>query len=138
EQDGGAITQAELSSGATQKLYSGLSSPFYLAWDRTGHGLLCVQRDPANSLVRLDLGPPVALATVATGLAWRPSGVAPNADDSLIYICSDRELEVISFNGAPPAKPAKPPFEVQSIQFDYREYSISIKHHETNARVRVP
>jgi hypothetical protein len=100
--------------------------------------VFCVQRDPANSLVRLDLGPPVSLQTVATGLAWRPSGVAPNGNDSLIYICSDRELEVISFNGGPTIEPAKPPFAIHSVQFNYRERSIPLKHHLTNTPVAVP
>jgi hypothetical protein len=116
----------------------GLVAPFYLAWDRNASGVFCAQRDPANSVVRLELGPPVVLKTVATGLAWRPSGVAPNGNDSLIYVCSDRELEVISFNGGPNIEPAKPPFEIHSIQFNYREQSIPLKNHLTNAQIPLP
>ncbi len=138
EQDPRALTQVELSSGAANQLHTGLTAPFYLAWDKTATGVYCVQRDPANSLVKLKLGPPVVVTTVASGLAWRPSGVAPNADDSLIYVCSDRELEVISFNGIPPIEPAKPPFTIHSIQFNYRESSIPLKNHLTHTAVPIP
>lgn len=138
EQDTGALTQIEISSGASQKLHTGLIAPFYLAWDKNASGIFCVQRDPANSLVRLKLGPPVALNTVANGLAWRPSGVVPNANDSLIYICADRELEVISFNGGPTITPGTPPFQIHSIQFNYREQSIPLKNHLTNSSIPLP
>ena len=138
EQDTGALTQIELSSGDAVRIYTGMVAPFYLAWDRIGAGIFCVQRDPANSLVRVDLGPPVVLKTMANGLAWRPSGVAPNGNDSLIYVCSDRELEVISFNGGPTIEPAKPPFAIHSIQFDYREQSIPLMHHLTHTPVQIP
>ena len=88
--------------------------------------------------MRVEFGPPVVVKTVANGLAWRPSGVAPNGDDSLIYVCSDRELEVISFNGGPTIEPAKPPFAIHSIQFNYREQSIPLMHHLTHTPVPVP
>ena len=138
EQDGGALTRVELSSGASKKLHTGLTAPFYLAWDKTEASIFCVQRDPANSLVKLKLGSPVVQTTVAAGLGWRPSGIASNSDDSLIYVCSDRKLEVISAIGVPPPKPAEPPFVIQSIKFNYREYSIQLKNHLTHAAVPVP
>jgi hypothetical protein len=138
EQDSGALTQIELSSGASTQLHTGMIAPFYLAWDKTGSAVFCVQRDPSNSLVKLELGPPVVMKAVANGLAWRPSGVVPNADDSLIYVTCDRELERISFNGAPLIEPAKPPFEVHSIQFNYRERSIAMQNYFTHAPVDLP
>jgi hypothetical protein len=138
EQDTGALTQIELASGAAQKLHTGMTAPFYLAWDKKAAGVFCVQRDPANSLLHIDLGPPVVRTTFASGLGWRPSGVASNSNDSLIYICSDRKLEVISMNGGPKIEPATPPFEIQSIQFNYREQSIPLKNHLTHATVPVP
>jgi len=139
EQDTGALTQVTLASGSAIPLHSGLVAPFYLAWDRNKKGLFCVQRDPANSLVKLAVGPPVTVTTLANGLAWRPSGVASNADDTLIYICADRELEVISFNGVSTIKPGKPPFEIDSIQFDYDGSSaIALKDHLTGAPVALP
>src|SRR5678815_527681 len=85
EQDTGSLRRIRLSTGSKTTVFSGLISPFFLAWDMAGTGIFCVQRDPANSLLRLDLGPPVTSAVVATGLAWRPSGVAPNADNSVSY-----------------------------------------------------
>jgi DNA-binding beta-propeller fold protein YncE len=139
EQDKKALTRIELKNGKASQLYTGLVSPFFLAWDKNAKGIFCVQRDPANSLVRLKLGNPVTLKTVAGGLAWRPSGVAPNADNKLIYICADRELEVICLNGCPTIKPAKPPFEIYSIQFNYdKSAAIRLKDHLSGAPVPLP
>ena len=91
-----AIT-ADFCNGTSSVLYTGLTQPFFLAWDQTtGKGIFCVQRDPANSLIRIDLGPPVTSSFIAAGLAWRPSGVAPTADNARIYICADQKLQVIS------------------------------------------
>jgi hypothetical protein len=139
EQDKRALTRIELTSGNATQLFTGLISPFFLAWDKDAKGIFCVQRDPANSLVRLELGPPVTLKTIAGGLAWRPSGVAPNADNKLIYICADQEMEVISFNGGPTIKPSKPPFEIHSIQFNYdKSTAINLKNHLAGAPVPLP
>lgn len=81
----------------------------------------------------------MAVKTVTGGLAWRPSGVAPNIDNKLIYICADRELEVICFNGVSPIKPPKPPFDIYSIQFNYdKSVAIRLKDHLTGAPVPLP
>lgn len=139
EQDKRALTRIELTSGNKTQLFTGLVSPFFLAWDRNAKGIFCVQRDPANNLIRLDLGFPVTVSTVAGGLAWRPSGVAPNADNKLIYICADRELEVICFNGVPAIKPPKPPFVIHSIRFNYdKSAAIQLKDHLTGSPVPLP
>jgi DNA-binding beta-propeller fold protein YncE len=139
EQDTSALTRIVLANGSASQLITGLVSPFYLAWDKTAKGIFCVQRDPANSLVRLDLGPPVNLTTVANGLAWRPSGVAPNADNKLIYICADRKLEVICFNSCPTIKPGKPPFEIYSIQFNFDgSQAIALKDHVSGQPIPLP
>jgi DNA-binding beta-propeller fold protein YncE len=119
EQDKGSLTRIELASGSATLLYTGLVSPFFLAWDKDAKGIFCVQRDPANSLVRLDLGPPVTAKLAAGGLAWRPSGVAPNTDSNLIYICAERELQAISFNGVSPIKAPK-------TALRYPQYSIQL------------
>lgn len=139
EQDTNALTQIELASGAKHQVVGGLVAPFFLAWDKTASGVFCVQRDPANSLLRIALGPPATVHPVATGLAWRPSGVAPNANNKLIYICADRELEVICFNGGPIIKPPKPTFEIHSIQFNYdRSPAIKLKDHMAGTPVPLP
>lgn len=139
EQDKRALTCIELSNGSARQLYSGLVAPFFLAWDKGATGIFCVQRDPANNLIRLQLGSPMTSTIVAGGLAWRPSGVAPNADNSLIYICADRELEVICFDGCTPVKKPKPPFEIYSIQFNYdKSAAIRLKDHLAGAPVPVP
>src|SRR6266566_1068396 len=138
EQDSGALTQVELTSGIKKQLITGLIAPFFLAWDRGANGVFCVQRDPANNLLRLDLRSATS-SVVANGLAWRPSGVAPNHDDSLIYICADRELEVISRNGAPSIKPAAPPFRIHSIEFNFDGSSaIRLRDHLAGTPVPTP
>ena len=138
EQDSGSLTRVELSSGTKNTVVSGLVAPFFLAWDKSANGVFCVQRDPANNLVRIDLNSST-VSVVAGGLAWRPSGVAPTVDDKLIYICADRELEVISWNGIPPIKPPDPPFEVHSIEFNTDGgKALRLKHHETNTAVPTP
>ena len=139
EQDKKALTRIELASGTATQLYTGLVSPFFLAWDKAATGIFCVQRDPANSLVKLKLGPPVTLNTVASGLAWRPSGVAPSADNQLIYITADQELEVICFDGCAPIKAPRPPFEIHSIQFNYDgSAAIRLKDHLAGSPVPLP
>lgn len=139
EQDTSRLTQIELAAGNATPLVSGLIAPFYLAWNKGATGLFCVQRDPANSLVHIDLGPPVTVTTIANGLAWRPSGVAPTADNKLIYVCADRKLQVISFNGGPTIKPPKPPFEVHSVQFNFDgSKAIALKDHVTGSPIPLP
>jgi hypothetical protein len=133
EQDTKCFSRIVISTKNRTVLYTGLTSPFYLAWNKDDSGLFCVQRDPSNSLVKLTLGSPVTVSTVASGLAWRPSGVMPNFDDSKIYICADQKMQVISFNGVPTIQPDPAPFEVYSIQFNYdRSEAISLKDHITD------
>jgi DNA-binding beta-propeller fold protein YncE len=118
EQDSGSLAQIELSSGVKNELITGLTAPFYLAWDKDASGIYCIQRDPANDLLRLDLAS-LTSSIIASGLAWRPSGVAPNDDDSLIYVCTDRTLQVISASGVPPINQPEPPFEIHSLEFNF-------------------
>ncbi|MGB2983734.1 MAG: hypothetical protein WBC63_07745 [Candidatus Bipolaricaulia bacterium] len=130
EQDSSSLTKIDLTAGFSEVLHGGLISPFFLAWDKTGQGLFCVQRDPANSLVKLNLGPPVTLETVATGLAWRPSGVALQADDTKIYICADGKLQVLSAEPVASVSSEAPPFEIHSIELNYAgSEAIPLKRH---------
>jgi DNA-binding beta-propeller fold protein YncE len=140
EQDKDALTRVDLASGTASPIHVGLIAPFFLAWeDKDTKVIFCVQRDPANSLVRLDLGPPLTVNVIASGLAWRPSGVAPRSDNKLIYICADQELEVISFNGGPTIKPGRPPFEVHSVHFNFdRTVAITLKNHITGNLIALP
>ena len=138
EQGTGSLTRINVSDGATSNISTGLISPFYLAWDKSGKKIFCVQRDPVNNLILIDLNT-ATFTTVAGGLAWRPSGVAPSSDNSLIYICADQELEVISFNGGPIIKPPKPPFTVHSIQFfSDRGIALKLKDHLTRTIIPLP
>lgn len=138
EQDKSSLTRVELATGRLKALYKNLISPFFLAWDKDATGIFCVQRDPANNLVKIKLGPPVTLKKIATNLAWRPSGVAPNADNKKIYICADQKLQLISFNGIPSINPGPRPFEVHSIRFNYDNSSaISLKDHITDDFIHI-
>ena len=138
EQNSGAITNIKLANGNTSQLISGLIAPFYLAWDKDAKGIFCIQRDPANNLIRFDLNSSTT-TTIANGLAWRPSGVAPNSDNTLIYTCSDQELEVISFKGGPVIQTPKPTFTVQSIAFNYDgSKNIKLKDHISNTIIPTP
>jgi hypothetical protein len=138
EQDTSALTRIALPGGAKTVLTTGLISPFYLAWDHAATGVFCVQRDPANSLLHIHFGPPLSITTVVGGLPWRPSGVAPNATDKLIYVCSDQELEVISAHGVKPPRRPRPPFVVHSIQFDWKNQAVHLKRQSTGAPVTLP
>ncbi|OGB95867.1 MAG: hypothetical protein A2Z31_08015 [candidate division NC10 bacterium RBG_16_65_8] len=139
EQDKASLTRVTLASGAQKVLYVGLVSPFFLGWEKPSKSVFCVQRDPANSLVRLTLGATVGLSTVASGLAWRPSGVASNKDNSLIYICADQTLQVISFDGGPHIEPGPAPFTVYSVEFSFDKSSaIPLKNHISGSLVPHP
>jgi hypothetical protein len=140
EQDKKSLTRVDLTTGKHKPLCSNLVSPFFLAWDKSAKGIFCVQRDPANSLVRIDPGTsPATVTTVANGLAWRPSGVAPNHDDSQIYVTTDRNLEVICMLGCLPLKLPKPTFEIYSVQFNYpKSAALALKDHAGGAAVPVP
>jgi hypothetical protein len=139
EQDTASLTRVKLVGGIKKLLYTGLISPFFLAWDKTKKTIFCVQRDPANNLVKLKLGPSVTLQSVATGLAWRPSGVGPNVENTKIYICADQKLQVIAFDGAPHIQPGPAPFEIHSLEFNYDESSaITLKDHISGNLIQRP
>ncbi|GIF25824.1 DNA-binding beta-propeller fold protein YncE [Actinoplanes tereljensis] len=117
EQDTARISVIDLAAPAIVETIGGRTAPFFLAFDAARAGLHCVQRDPSNSLQGLTFGPLVP-ASVTTGLAWRPSGVGPNQDDSLIAIATDQKLQVISAGPLPPIVPPPAPFSVETVRFD--------------------
>jgi hypothetical protein len=135
EQDKSSLTRIDIQTGQSLDLYTGLVAPFFLAWNENASGIFCVERDPSNSLLLLDVTT-TQKKVVASGLAWRPSGVAPNKDDSRIYICADQKLQVISFDGVPTIKPGPLPFEIHSILFNYdKSEAIPLKDPATDAYV---
>jgi DNA-binding beta-propeller fold protein YncE len=138
EQDSSSLSRVQLATGGKSTVAGGLTAPFFLAWNKDRTEVFCVQRDASNSLVRIDLAS-AAVNLVANGLAWRPSGVAPNADDSLIYICADRELEVISWNTVREIPRPEAPFAVHSLEFGFREHdSLPLIHHQSGVMVPSP
>ena len=116
EQDTGRISVIDLGTASVVETHGGFVAPFFLAFDTRRGGLYCVQRDPSNSLQQADFGP-LTPTSLTTGLAWRPSGVGPNEDDSLIAIATDQKLQVISARPLPPVTPPPAPFTVETVQF---------------------
>jgi len=131
--DSGLLVRTDLATRSIATVVAGLVAPFFLAWDKNATGLFCVQRDPSNSLLRLGITANQK-KVVATGLAWRPSGVAPNKANTRIYICADQKLQVISFDGVPEVTSGPLPFEIHSILFNYdKSDAIPLKDPATDA-----
>jgi hypothetical protein len=82
-----------------------LTSPFFLSWtDLAQYAVYLVQRDPANSLVRVDL--PSSTATpVITGLPFRPSGIAVNMMGGVAYISTDGKIVEVKLGTLPMGEP---------------------------------
>jgi hypothetical protein len=92
----GRISSIQLSNAARTTVASGLTEPFFLTWADAGQDALLVpQRDPANSIVSVNVTSG-ATNVVASGVPVRPSSVAlPNSGEMLI--CSNTEVEEIAF-----------------------------------------
>src|SRR5262249_32603944 len=75
DREKGALIRIKLSSGVATKLCSDLHDPSFLAWSGAGT-VLCALHDSAHSLIKIDLGPPVAATRVAFGLPFQTTGVA--------------------------------------------------------------
>ncbi|MGO9273487.1 MAG: YncE family protein, partial [Terriglobia bacterium] len=94
--DLGRISQIQISGPTRTTLAKGLTNPFFLTWaDAAQDSLLVPQRDPANSIVSVNVTSG-ATNVVASGVPFRPSSVAlPYAGEMLI--CSDSVIEEVSF-----------------------------------------
>lgn len=140
EQGTGSLSRIKIANGQKASLFTGLVSPFFLAWDSAAKAIYCVQRDPANSLVRLKLASPMTSTLVANGLAWRPSGVAPGAGNKHIYITADQKVQVLAAAGAGPTiHPGNAPFDIHSIEFIRgRTEAFVLKRHETGNLIAKP
>ena len=138
EHNSGLLKRVDLLSGSVTTVYSGLSFPYYLSFDSAG-ALWCAQRDSANSVVQIKLGPTVSATIVATGLSRRPSALAPTADGKLIYVTAESKLQVVSANGAPAIPRPKRTFEVSSIRWNTEgSAAISLKRQMTGLPIELP
>ena len=88
-----------------RNVVTGLTSPFFLSWtDPAQYALYLVQRDPANSILRVDL--PSSTATpVITGLPFRPSGIAVDWLGGAVYVATDSKVVKISLAVLPMGEP---------------------------------
>jgi hypothetical protein len=94
--DQGRVSRIQLSNGATQKLATGLTNPFFLTWaDATETLLLCPERDPANQVRGISVTTS-GTNLLASGVPSRPSSVAVPTP-GLMLICSDSVIEQVDF-----------------------------------------
>jgi hypothetical protein len=95
--DGGRVSRFRLSDGTRTPLATGLTAPFFLTWATAGQtSLYCLQRDPANSLVSVDLAGPGATVLTAS-LAFRPSCCSV-VHPSLLLVTCDSELDLVTLS----------------------------------------
>jgi DNA-binding beta-propeller fold protein YncE len=106
EQDTGQVTEINLSTGVRLRaVATQLTAPFFLAWtDPSDAALYVVERDPANQVSRIDI-PSLTKTVVAGSLAWRPSGVAVDYLNGVLYVITDSKLLRIGFEGLPLSEP---------------------------------
>jgi hypothetical protein len=92
----GRISRIQLSNGARTTVATGLTAPFFLTWaDPAQDAVLVPQRDPANSIVSVNVTTGLK-NVIASSVAARPSSVAlPNSTEMLI--CSNSEIDEIDF-----------------------------------------
>ena len=94
--DLGRVSRIQLSNGATAKLATGLTNPFFLTWaDDTETLLLCPERDPANRVTGISVGA-AGTNIVAAGVPARPSSVVV-VTAGLMVICCDQVIEQVDF-----------------------------------------
>jgi DNA-binding beta-propeller fold protein YncE len=93
EQDTNRVSEIDLALGIrVRDVATGLTAPFFLRWtDPADISLFLVERDPLNQLARIDL-PTTTLFAVATGLPFRPSGVAADYVGGAAYVTTDSKL----------------------------------------------
>lgn len=95
--DGGRVSRFRLGDGTRTPLATGLTAPFFLTWTTTGQtGLYCLQRDPANSLVTVDLAGGGA-AVLGASLAFRPSCCSV-VHPSLLLVTCEQELDLVALS----------------------------------------
>ena len=92
----GRVSCIQLSTLARTTVASGLTAPFFLTWaDAAQDALLVPQRDPANSIVSVNVTTGV-VNVVAGGVPEMPSSVAlPNSTEMLI--CCNTEVVEVAF-----------------------------------------
>jgi hypothetical protein len=94
--DLGRITQIQLSTAAHTTIVTGLTAPFFLTWaDAAQDSLLVPQRDPANSIVAVNVIARTS-SVVVGGLPFRPSSVV-SPYSGVLLVCCDGVIEEVAF-----------------------------------------
>jgi DNA-binding beta-propeller fold protein YncE len=98
---GGRIVRVLVASGQRQTLPPTLTAPFFMTWnDPSEGGILVAERDPANRVTLFNLTQtPVTATQVVSGVAFRPSSVAPTSANRIL-VCSDQEIDLIDLTGS--------------------------------------
>jgi hypothetical protein len=95
--DKGRVSCFRLSTGARSPLITGLTSPFFLAWEdpATETSILVPERDPANRVIRINVST-LASNVVASGVPFRPSSVDATRPGEIL-ICCDQVIDEVEF-----------------------------------------
>ena len=101
--DKGRISRYRLSDGTRQSIVTGLTAPFFLKWaDASATSLLVPERDPANTILRIDVTSNTS--NVVSTVAFRPSSVSL-AGASRLLVCCDQVIESIDLIPYQPSGP---------------------------------
>lgn len=95
--DKGRVSCFTLSNGARAPLITGLTNPFFLAWEdpATETSILIPERDPANRIIRINVSTR-ASNVVASGVPFRPSSVDVTHPGEIL-ICCDQVIDEVEF-----------------------------------------
>ena len=92
---GGGRVAARLTwrPGTREILAAGLTAPFFMQWSDAAHSsILLPERDPANTIKRLDLTTsPVGVTVLLPAVAFRPSSLVMVAPGMMV-VCSNTEI----------------------------------------------
>lgn len=106
EQGTSSVAELDVATGTrVRDVATGLTAPFFLAWsDPAEISLYVVERDPANTVARIDLVT-ATTASVVTGLPWRPSAIAVSQANGAVYVTTDSKLELVQLAELPMGEP---------------------------------
>lgn len=106
EQSTSSVAEIQLATGTrVRDVATGLTAPFFLSWsDPSEISLYVIERDPANTVARIDLVT-ATTAPVITGLPWRPSAIAVSHANGAVYVTTDSKLVLVQLAELPMGEP---------------------------------
>jgi DNA-binding beta-propeller fold protein YncE len=104
---------------------SGLTNPFFLRFtDPAEVALFVVQRDPANSVVRVEL-PTSTTSTPITGLPFRPSALTVDLLRAAVYVATDTKIVRVDRSELPDGAVFLAVGQIPSTDIDNAGYATS-------------